>query len=165
MIIINNYGYLTYKKLKFRCSLGKAGIGDKIREGDNITPNGIFKIIKVYYRNDRIKNIKSNFNLIKINKTMGWCNDYKSRYYNRQIKLPSKFSHEKLFRKDNLYDLICVLNFNNNPTIKKKGSAIFIHISRKKYKATSGCIGLTKNNLIKLLRILKKDTKIKIIKN
>ena len=162
MIIINNFGHLKYKKYKFRCSLGKAGIGIKKKEGDKITPKGTFKIIKVYYRSDKIKKFRSDFDLIKINKNMGWCNDSRSLQYNKQVVLPTRFSHEKLLRKDNLYDLICVLNFNSNPVIKNKGSAIFIHISRKKYKPTSGCVALTKNKLIKLLKIIKKNTKIKI---
>ena len=48
MIIVKKSGYLQYKNLKFRCALGKAGIKRKRKEGDNITPKGIFKIIKIY---------------------------------------------------------------------------------------------------------------------
>jgi len=59
MIIINKTGYLRYKNLKFRCALGKKGIKKKKKEGDNITPKGLFKITKVYYRPDKIKNIKT----------------------------------------------------------------------------------------------------------
>ena len=73
MIIINKSGYLKYKNLRFRCSLGKAGVGVKKREGDNITPKGTFKIIKIYYRKDKIKKIRTIFKLIKIEKNMGWC--------------------------------------------------------------------------------------------
>ena len=65
MIIINKFGYLKYRELKFRCSLGKAGINKKIEEGDNITPKGIYKIVKIYYREDRIKNIISKIKLTK----------------------------------------------------------------------------------------------------
>jgi L,D-peptidoglycan transpeptidase YkuD (ErfK/YbiS/YcfS/YnhG family) len=93
---------------------------------------------------------------------MGWCDDPKSTKYNKLIKLPSKCSHEKLYRKDNLYDLILVLNFNINPIVKNKGSAIFIHVARKKYKPTKGCIGLKKKNLIKIISLIPKDIKIKI---
>ncbi len=63
---------------------------------------------------------------------MGWCNDPRSKKYNQLIKLPTKYTYEKLFRKDNLYDLILVLNYNINPIIKNKGSAIFIHIAKNK---------------------------------
>ena len=93
---------------------------------------------------------------------MGWCDDPNSNFYNKEIKLPTIFSHEKLYRKDNLYDLIVVLDYNMHPIIKNKGSAIFIHIAKKNYKPTAGCIALKKEDLIKLLGLIKKNTKIYI---
>jgi L,D-peptidoglycan transpeptidase YkuD (ErfK/YbiS/YcfS/YnhG family) len=162
MIYINKSGYLKYKNLKFRCALGKAGIGKKIKEGDNITPKGTYKIIKIFYRKDRIKELVSQIKLIQIKKNMGWCDDPKSKKYNQLIYLPTKYSHEKLYKRDNIYDLILVLNYNIKPIIKNKGSAIFIHIARKNYKKTAGCIALEKNNLIKLVLKIQKHTKIKI---
>ena len=162
MIIVKKSGYLQYKNLKFRCALGKAGIKKKEKEGDNITPKGTFKITKIYYRPDKIKNITSLVKKIKIKKNMGWCDDPSSNLYNKQVKLPNKFSHEKLYRKDNLYDLILVLNYNINPIIKNKGSAIFIHVAKSSYKKTKGCIALKKRHLIELISKIKKNTKIKI---
>jgi L,D-peptidoglycan transpeptidase YkuD (ErfK/YbiS/YcfS/YnhG family) len=151
MIIIKKTGYLQYKNLKFRCALGKAGIKKKEKEGDNVTPKGKFKITSMYYRPDRIKNIITAIKKIKIKKNMGWCDDPDSHFYNQQISLPNKFSHEKLYRNDNLYDLVLVLNYNTNPIIKNKGSAIFIHIAKKNYKKTKGCIALKKKHLIELI--------------
>ena len=162
MIIIKKTGYLEYKNLKFRCALGKGGIKKKNREGDNITPKGIFKIIRFYYRSDKIKNINTLIKKRKIKKNIGWCDDPTSKFYNKEIKLPSKFSHEKLYRNDNLYDLILVLNYNMRPVIKNKGSAIFIHIAKKKFKPTTGCIALKKKDLIELLNNVKENTKVKI---
>jgi L,D-peptidoglycan transpeptidase YkuD (ErfK/YbiS/YcfS/YnhG family) len=162
MIIINKSGYLKYKDLKFKCALGKAGIGKKKIEGDNITPKGDFRIVKIYYRKDRLKKLSSKFTLIEITKSMGWCDDPKSRKYNQPIRLPTKYSHEILYRRDNIYDLILVLNYNMKPVIKNKGSAIFIHIAKKNYKKTLGCVALKKNDLIKILQIIKRKTKIKI---
>jgi len=162
MIIVKKTGYLTYKNLKFRCALGKAGVKKKEKEGDNVTPKGIFKITKVYYRPDKIKNITSILKKIKIKKNMGWCDDPKSNFYNQQIKLPSKFSYEKLYRSDNLYDIILVVNYNINPIIKYKGSAIFLHVANKNLDNTKGCIALKKKNLISLVSKLEKNTKIKI---
>ena len=162
MIIIKKSGYLEYKNLKFRCALGKAGIKKKKKEGDNITPEGTFKIIRVYYRRNKIKNISTLIKKKEIKKKIGWCDDPVSSFYNKEIKLPSKFSHEKLYRKDNLYDLILVLNYNINPIIKNKGSAIFIHIAKKNYEPTAGCIALKKRDLVELLENIKKNTKIKI---
>jgi len=162
MIIVKKSGYLKYKNFKYRCALGKAGVNKKIKEGDNITPKGVFKITKIYYRADKIKIIKTNIKKIKITKNMGWCDDPASQFYNQQIKLPSKFRHEKLYRNDNLYDLIAVINYNTNPIIKNKGSAIFMHVSNNYYKKTKGCIALKKKHLIKILQEIKKNTKIKI---
>ena len=163
MIIINKSKYLKYKDLKFKCAIGKAGIRKKKKEGDNITPKGIYKIIKIYYRDDRIKKISSKFKLIKITKKMGWCDDPKSKKYNQLIKLPKKYSHEKLYKKNNTYDLLLVLDYNMKPIVKNKGSAIFIHVAKRNYKPTAGCIALKKKDLMHLLSVIKKDNKIKII--
>ena len=162
MIIVKKSGYLQYKNLKFRCALGKAGIKKKEKEGDNVTPKGIFKITSMYYRPDKIKNIITAVKKIKIKKNIGWCDDPNSHFYNQQISLPNKFGHEKLYRNDSLYDLILVLNYNVNPIIKNKGSAIFIHVAKKNYKNTKGCITLKKKHLIELICKIKKNTKIKI---
>ena len=162
MIIVKKSGYLQYKNLKFRCALGKAGIKKKEKEGDDITPKGIFKITRIYYRADKINNITTSIKKVKIKKNMGWCDDPTSNFYNKEIKLPSKYSHEKLYRKDSLYDLVLVLNYNTNPIIKNKGSAIFLHIARDSYKRTKGCIALKKKHLILLISKIKKNIKIKI---
>jgi len=162
MIIVKKSGHLKYKNLKFRCALGSAGVKKKTKEGDNITPKGIFKIIKIYYRPDKIKKIITLIKTIKIKKNMGWCDDPKSRFYNKQIKLPSKLGHEKLYRSDNLYDLIAVLNYNTKPIIKNKGSAIFIHIAKKNFSKTKGCIAVKKEDLIYLLSKIKRNSQVKI---
>ena len=160
MIIINKSGYLKYKDLKFKCALGKSGIGKKKIEGDNITPKGIFSIVKIYYRSDRVKKISSKFILIKITEKMVWCDDPNSKKYNQLINLPTNCKYEKLYRKDNVYDLVIVLDYNINPTIKNKGSAIFIHVARQDYKKTAGCIALKKNHLKELVKTIKKNTKV-----
>ena len=162
MIVVKKTGYLIFKNLKFRCSVGKAGIKNKKKEGDNITPKGIFKLLKLYYRADKIKKIDTELKKIKIKKNMGWCDDPESRYYNKEIKIPNNFSYEKLYRNDNIYDLIIVLSYNISPTIKNKGSAIFIHITKDKYLPTQGCIALKKIHLIKILKEIKLNTLIKI---
>jgi len=163
MHIIINKNYLTYKNYKAKCSIGKRGIGNKKKEGDLITPKGLYKIKCVLYRKDRIKKVMSKIKKIIIKKNMGWCDDPRSKAYNKIIKLPSNFSYEKLYRKNNIYDIILVLNYNMNPIIKNKGSAIFIHISKKNYKKTEGCIGLKKTHLLKILEIIEKNTKVKIV--
>ena len=128
-----------------------------------MTPKGKYKIKYILYRKDRIKKIKSKIKKIAIKKNMGWCNDSKSKNYNRLIKLPSVYNFEKLFKNNNTYDILIVLDYNMNPTIKNKGSAIFIHVAKKNYKKTEGCIALKKNDLLKIIKKLKKNTVVKIV--
>ena len=93
---------------------------------------------------------------------MGWCDDPKSKNYNKLIKLPSNYSYERLYKKENVYDLILVLNFNMGPIVKKRGSAIFIHIAKKNYKKTEGCVAINKIQLLKIIKELNKKTKVLI---
>ena len=93
---------------------------------------------------------------------MGWCDDPNSRNYNKLISLPSSYTYEKLYKKENIYDIILVLNYNMNPVIKNKGSAIFIHVAKKNYKKTEGCIALKKVQLLKIIKKLNKNTYVKI---
>ena len=161
MIIINKSGVLRFKNLKFKCALGKSGIGKKRKEGDNITPKGSYKLLGLFYRSDRIPNFKTILKKRKINKKMGWCDDVNNKNYNKLIKLPCNFSHEKLYRKDNVYDLVVPINYNTNKITRGKGSAIFLHVAKKNYTPTKGCIALKKKDLILLLKKIK-SKKVKI---
>ena len=93
---------------------------------------------------------------------MGWCDDPNSSQYNKLIKLPFFFNYEKLYRKENIYDIILVLNFNTNPVKKNKGSAIFIHVAKNNFEKTEGCIAIKKVSLIKLIKKINQSTKVKI---
>ena len=162
MHISINKKYLFYKDYIAKCSIGKRGIGYKKKEGDLITPKGRYRIKYILYRKDKVKRILTKIKKIIIKKNMAWCDDPNSKRYNKLIKLPSSFSYEKLYRNDNVYDIILVLNYNMKPIIKHKGSAIFIHVSKSNYKKTEGCVALKKTHLLKILKQLKKNTLVKI---
>ena len=163
MHILINKKYLTYGKYKVKCAVGKRGIGYKKKEGDLITPIGQFKIKFILYRKDRVRKIQTNLRKIFIKKNMGWCDDPRSKKYNKLIYLPFNYGHEKLFKKENTYDIILVLNYNMDPIRKNKGSAIFIHVAKKDYKKTIGCIAIGKTQLLKMLKEIKINTKVKIV--
>ena len=158
-----NKNYLTYDKYKVKCALGKRGIGAKKNEGDKITPKGRYNIKFLLYRKDRLKKIKTKLKKVIIKENMGWCDDPKSKNYNELISLPVKHSHEKLYKIDNSYDIILVLNYNMNPVKKGKGSAIFIHVAKKNYKKTLGCIAISKKDLLKIISKVKKNTIVEIL--
>ena len=88
---------------------------------------------------------------------MGWCDDSNSSKYNRLVKITKnfKYSHEKLKRKDRLYDLLIPIKYNYKKHQENKGSAIFSF--NLNYKPTLGCVALKKDFLIMLKLINKKD--------
>ena len=161
-IIIKNR-FLLYKGYKLKCSVGKSGLSKSKREGDLATPKGVFGLEKIYYRKDRIKTIKCKLKKRIIKKNMGWCDDIKSKKYNQEISFPFKYSAEKLYKKDISYDIFINVKYNQKPARKGKGSAIFLHLTNKKYKSTKGCIAILKKDLLKILPLIDKQTKISII--
>ena len=132
-------------------------------EGDKCTPRGRFKFKYIFYRKDRVKKIRSKLKVIPIKKNYGWCDDVNSKSYNKFVKFPFKDSAERLYLKKNIYDIIVVINYNLNPIKKKRGSAIFLHVAKKKYSPTLGCVALSKKDLQYLLSIINKNTFLKII--
>ena len=135
----------------------------KKREGDKKTPRGIFKIDKLYYRKDRLPKPLTKLKCMQIKKDMGWCDDIKSKqHYNKLIKINKKIKYEKLTRKDSKYDLLIPIKYNFKKTIIGLGSCIFIHLT-KNYKPTAGCIALKKKDFLIMLKLINKNTKIKIL--
>lgn len=163
MNIILKNRFLYYQNYKLRCSIGKSGISAKKKEGDNKTPRGEFKLKYILYRKDRISNIRTNIKKIEIKKNMGWCDDLRSEKYNKLINFPFEFSAEKLWVQNNTYDIILVIDYNLNPVIKNKGSAIFLHIAKNNYKPTRGCVAISKKDVKFLLSKINKKTKLKIL--
>ena len=150
---------LYFRNYKVKCSIGKRGISDKKREGDNCTPSGVFKFIEVFYRKDRNKKIKTLIKKTYITKNMGWCDDPKSKKYNKLVRFPFPYKSEKLYRKNSLYDILIVINYNYKPTIRFKGSAIFLHLTNN-YRPTAGCIALKKKDFLIMLKLINRKTKI-----
>ena len=62
---------LLYKGYKLKCTIGKSGITSTKNEGDLATPKGMFKIGLLYYRKDRIKNLKCKIKKRVIKKKYG----------------------------------------------------------------------------------------------
>tara|TARA_B100001564_G_scaffold353465_1_gene362452 strand:+ start:242 stop:733 length:492 start_codon:yes stop_codon:yes gene_type:complete len=153
---------LSIADYKVKCAVGKRGIKIKKKEGDLITPKGTFRIKCVFYRKDRVSNLKSKIKKTPIKKNMGWCDDPRSKKYNMLVKLPFNYKTEKLYKSNNTYDVVLVLNYNMNPIKKNKGSAIFIHIAKKNYVATAGCIAIQKKDMKKIIKKIVKKTLVKI---
>ena len=162
IIYLKNKHTLKVDDFYFKCSIGKNGLTKKKVEGDKKTPIGLFKISNLYYRKDRIKKPKTNLHCIPIKKNMGWCDDLTNKKnYNKLIKINKNTKYEKLYRKDKKYDFLIHIKYNFFNTVLGKGSCIFIHLT-KNYLPTAGCIALQEKDFLIMLKILKKNTKIKI---
>ena len=161
IIKLLNKHTLEIDDFQFRCCIGKKGLRKNKKEGDKSTPIGKFKLNRIFYRPDRIKKFNCKVKKIKIKKNMGWCDDPISKKYNRLIKTSNKIKHEKLYRRDNKYDILIELDYNLKKTIPFAGSAIFLHLT-KNYKPTAGCIAINLNDMRILIKILDKNNLIEI---
>lgn len=161
LIHLKNYNTLCFDEFQFRCAIGKNKLKKDKIEGDYSTPIGKYKLLNLYFRKDKIKNFKTKLKKIVIKKDLGWCDDIKSRSYNKPIIRKKNIKHEKMFRLDGKYDLVIVLDYNFKKPVLGKGSAIFIHITNN-YKPTAGCITISKKDMLILLKLIKKNTFLKI---
>jgi L,D-peptidoglycan transpeptidase YkuD (ErfK/YbiS/YcfS/YnhG family) len=161
-IFVKNKHTLQIDDFKFKCCIGKKGSTKNKKEGDKSTPRGIFQIDKLYYRKDRKQKPETLLKCIAIKKDVGWCDDVRfPKKYNKIIKIQKGIHHEKLKRKDHKYDLLVPIKYNFKNPILGIGSCIFIHLT-KDYKPTAGCVALKEKDFLILLKLVKKNSKIKI---
>ncbi|MEQ8697379.1 MAG: L,D-transpeptidase family protein [Bauldia litoralis] len=133
------------------CALGRGGIGRLKREGDGVTPIGRFALVSVLYRPDRLRRPDTALPVAPIRPDAGWCDDPGDRRYNRPVRLPYPASHEELWRKDHLYDLLVVLDYNLIRPRRGAGSAIFFHLAAPGYAPTAGCVAVSEDAMRRLL--------------
>ena len=161
-IFVKNKYTLQINEFRLKCCIGKNGSTINKKEGDKKTPKGIFEIENLYFREDRKEKPKTLLKCIKIKKYMGWCNDIRfPKKYNKLFKIQKKIKHEKLDRKDYKYDFLIPIKYNFKKPIAGLGSCIFIHLT-KDYKPTAGCIALKEKDFLILVKLIKKNSKIKI---
>ena len=161
LIKLKNKDTLKLDDYILKCSIGKNGIKSKKEEGDKCTPKGVFSLGKLYYRADRVKKPTTKISTKIIKKNMGWCDDVTSKFYNKEMKINKNIKHEKLYRHDHVYDYLIVINYNTKKIKPEKGSAIFLHLT-KKYKKTLGCVAVKKKDFLIILKLITKNTRIKI---
>lgn len=147
-------GWLDGPTGRLRAVLGRSGIVAEKREGDGGTPSGCFALRELWYRPDRLTLPEAGLPIRAIAEQDGWSDDPRDPAYNRPVRLPHPFSHERLWRDDGLYDLIVPLGYNDDPPVAGKGSAIFLHCARPDWGTTEGCVALAHTDLLGLLPLL-----------
>ncbi len=156
-------GWLTYGNRVVRCALGRGGIAALKREGDGATPRGQFRLETVRYRADRIGRPHTALGVTATRRSDGWCDAASDRNYNRPVRHPYPASAEHLWRTDGLYDVFAVLDYNRRPRRRGAGSAIFLHVAGEGLAPTEGCVALPRRELLKLLALLNRKTRLVVV--
>lgn len=133
------------------CALGRGGLRSIKREGDGGTPIGRWPFLSVRYRPDAHKGVRTGLPKRAIRRDDGWCDAPTDPNYNRAVRYPYRASAEQLWRGDQLYDVVVVLDYNVRCRRRGRGSAIFMHVAREGYRPTEGCIALERRHLVWLL--------------
>ncbi|WP_254052737.1 L,D-transpeptidase family protein [Bacillus sp. V59.32b] len=137
--------------------VGKRGLSSNKVEGDGKAPMGIFSMGIGFGSQAKPAGMKWSYK--KTTKYDYWIDDYRSKDYNKWVtsrKAPS-VSHEKM--NNPLYKYGAVINYNRYPVVKKKGSAIFLHVWRGPNSPTAGCIATDERNVVSILKWLNPDSK------
>ncbi|MBV8915399.1 MAG: hypothetical protein JOZ05_20475, partial [Acetobacteraceae bacterium] len=138
--VLHADGWLALGRERFRAALGRSGVRADKREGDGATPAGVLPLRRVLYRADRVPPPDCVVPLEPIAPTDAWCDEPGHADYNRMVQLPHEARHESLWRHDELYDLLGVLGWNDEPVLPGRGSAIFLHVARPGLAPTAGCV-------------------------
>ncbi|HEX2652348.1 MAG TPA: L,D-transpeptidase family protein [Xanthobacteraceae bacterium] len=156
-------GVLRCGPLQTRVALGRGGIRANKFEGDGATPRGRFHLLRLWWRPDRGPRPQTLLPIHRIGPTIAWCEDPAQRRYNQAIRInDAQAPGDRLWRQDNLYDLIIEIDHNTRPRIRRRGSAVFIHVARPGFSPTAGCVALAAPALRRLLRQLGPKTSIVI---
>jgi L,D-peptidoglycan transpeptidase YkuD (ErfK/YbiS/YcfS/YnhG family) len=158
----SSLGWATLGERRWRCVVGAGGVREDKVEGDQATPAGPYPLRHIYFRNDRLVLPKVRLPARPIGERDGWCDDPRSPAYNRLVRIPNEWSHEKMWREDGLYDLLVVVGYNDDPPEGEWGSAIFLHIARDDMSPTRGCVAFTRDDLLELVTLIGPETKLNV---
>ena len=153
-------GWVQAGSLLLPCALGRGGRSWTKREGDGATPSGTWQATLVLYRADRCQRLRTGLPTRPLLPEDGWCDAVGNRNYNRHVRHPYPASAERLWRTDDVYDVIVVLDHNMRPRVQGAGSAIFIHLARPHFPPTEGCIALARRDLLLLLAQVGRRTRL-----
>jgi L,D-peptidoglycan transpeptidase YkuD (ErfK/YbiS/YcfS/YnhG family) len=142
--------------------LGRSGIKANKREGDGATPVGRYRVVRLWWRPDRLRRPRTLLPARPITAQDGWCEDPADRRYNRAIRISPDQPGDRLWRSDALYDLIIEIDHNRRPRVSGRGSAVFVHVARAELAPTAGCISLPVDTLKRLIARLGPKTTITI---
>jgi L,D-peptidoglycan transpeptidase YkuD (ErfK/YbiS/YcfS/YnhG family) len=157
-----SHGVLIAGRLIIPVVLGRSGIRANKREGDGATPRGLFRLRRLWWRADRSPRPLTLLSTIRIDRRVAWCEDPGDRRYNRPFRRSASEPGDRLWREDQLYDVIIEIDHNTRPRIANRGSAVFLHVARPDCSPTAGCVAFAATDLRRLLGRLGPKTRILI---
>lgn len=146
------YSAKWYSSFSYPVSIGRNGIAkpEHKLEGDLKTPSGLYSLGTSF----GISRLKLDFPYRKLTASDKFIDDQDSSEYNSWVRgYTAAASYEPLLK---YYRYGIVINYNMNPVIKGKGSAIFIHNWNTPFEPTSGCVAMAESNLLAVLNWLHK---------
>src|SRR5216683_5073550 len=155
-------GWLAAGPWRIPVALGRSGIMVNKREGDGATPAGRYRLVRLWWRPDRLPRPRTLLPVRPITVLDGWCEDPSDRRYNRSIRISPGQPGDRLWRSDALYDLVIEIDHNKRPRVSGRGSAVFVHVARAELAPTAGCISMPVKTLRQLLARLGPKTTITI---
>jgi L,D-peptidoglycan transpeptidase YkuD (ErfK/YbiS/YcfS/YnhG family) len=149
--------------LTFPAALGRSGRSSRKREGDGATPIAPMRVLHGYYRREKVSGpLRTRLSMAAIDGTMLWCDEPADASYNRPVRAPFKPSHEKMKRKDELYDVCLVMDWNMSSRRRNLGSAIFFHCAKPGYPPTQGCVAIDIRDMRRLLPLIGPETIVRV---
>lgn len=138
-----------------KASIGRNGfaLAENKIEGDGKTPTGLYDLGQLYsYQND----VNTKLPFQQVDSLDKWIDDSNSNDYNKYVRgetTAKSFEYLKLKTID--YKYCMVIEYNTNPVVKGKGSAIFFHVANEKYAPTAGCVAIAENDMLQFLKWFK----------
>jgi L,D-peptidoglycan transpeptidase YkuD (ErfK/YbiS/YcfS/YnhG family) len=134
--------------------IGRSGFAapNQKKEGDGHTPSGTFQLKRAF---GYAPHVATGLDYQQATEQDFWVDDPASAQYNQWVKgTPQANSYEVLKREDKLYQYAIVIEYNTEPVVAGKGSAIFLHVWRSPQTPTAGCVAAAEKNMKKLLKWL-----------
>ena len=155
-------GWLSAGAVRIPIALGRSGVAANKREGDGATPRGVFRLVRLWWRADRMPRPPTLLPARRIAADDAWIEDSENRRYNHAVKRTAQEPGDRLWRTDHLYDMLIELDHNTRPRVAGRGSAVFVHVARPGFGPTAGCVALEAKRLRWLLSRVGPKTRIAV---
>lgn len=158
-----NSNNLWVQKDRMLARLGLNGMKDAkdVYEGDKCTPTGIYSLTRAFGHEE---NPGTKLNYMVLNGTQYWVDDPNSKYYNTLQfgEANGRWnSAENLSEVGRAYNYVVVINYNMDPVVPGKSSAIFLHVDNG--FPTSGCVAVKQDKMVEILKWLNPKDNPKIV--